>query len=178
MAALAFVVVLAACGGGDDDSESVASLDDGADRVSTTIGRIPVDEALLEFSECMRDNGVDLPDIAIGPDGAPLIDPDLIEELDVGSPEFSSAFTTCLPIMASAEGFQQTADPEEIARNQDQLVALSQCMRDEGIDDFPDPDFDSIIPYPLSLADRFDDPEFDAAVEVCQERVAFEGFGP
>ena len=137
--------------------------------------RLAPDEALLVFSACVRDNGIDLPDIAIGPDGAPLLDPGLVDDIDIRSDEFTAAFTSCIPIIASSGAFQQTTDPEELAAQRDQLLGFSQCMRDEGIEDFPDPNLTGLLPYPFNALD-IGNPAFDDAVETCQQGIAFDGF--
>ncbi len=175
---VAFALVLGACGG-DGEGDQVATLEDTSapDASTTTIARLAPDEALLAFSACMRENGIELPDIAIGPNGAPLLDPSLIDDIDVQSDEFTEAFTSCLPIIAASGAFQQTTDPEELAEQRDQLVSFSQCMRDEGIEDFPDPNLTGLTPYPISAFSDIGEPDFDAAVEVCQEGIAFDAAG-
>jgi hypothetical protein len=172
---VALVLVVSACGG-DESGNEVATLETTAtpDAPTTTTERLAADEALLEFSACMRENGIDLPDIAIGPDGAPLLDPSLVDDIDIQSDEFTAAFSACLPIIAASGAFQQTTDPEELAEQRDQLVSFSQCMRDEGIEGFPDPSLTGLTPYPISAFADFGEEDFDAAVEVCQEGIAFD----
>ena len=171
----AMTLAAAACGGGDGGDE-VATLETTAtpDAPTTTTARLAPDEALLAFSACMRENGIDLPDIAVGPNGAPLLDPSLVDDIDIQSDEFTAAFSTCLPIVATSGAFQQTTDPEELAEQRDQLVSFSQCMRDEGIEDFPDPSLTGLTPYPISAFADIGQDEFDAAVDVCQEGIAFD----
>lgn len=175
---VALAVVAAACGG-DGEGDQVATLEDTSvpDASTTTLARLDPDEALLAFSACMRENGIELPDIAIGPNGAPLLDPSLIEDIDIQSDEFTQAFSSCLPIIAASGAFQQTADPEQLAEQRDQLVSFSQCMRDEGIEDFPDPNLTGFTPYPISAFTDIGDPDFDAAVEICQEDITFDPEG-
>lgn len=169
-------VIAAACGGGEDAGAAVATLDDSSDG-STTSSSPPLepDEALLEFSACMRDNGIDLPDIGIGPNGVPLVDPGLVDQIDIQSDEFGAAFAACISIIAASGAFQRTTDPEELAAQRDQLVTFSQCMRDEGIVDFPDPNLSLTFAYPFSAID-VGNPAFDEAVEICQEGIAFDRF--
>ena len=58
---------LSACGGGEDAEPGVATLEgeDPAAASSTTEARLEPEVALLEFSQCMRDNGIALPDVAV-----------------------------------------------------------------------------------------------------------------
>ncbi len=46
-------------------------------------------------------------------------------------------------------------------------------MRDEGFEDFPDPNLTGFTPYPLTAFQDIGEPAFDAALEVCQEDIAF-----
>jgi hypothetical protein len=167
-----------ACGGSDEPAEGVPSLEGQgpASVSSTTSARLDADLALLEFSQCMRDEGIPLPDIGIDAAGAPILDPALLDTIDVQSDEFADAFEKCQPILAQSEAFSLDLDPALQALIEDQLVEFSQCMRDNGIEDFPDPSsLDSGPVYPLSVLSRFSEPDFEAAVEVCQRNLAFPG---
>ncbi|NND02876.1 MAG: hypothetical protein HKN91_08815 [Acidimicrobiia bacterium] len=177
---LALLLIAAACGGGDEADNAVASLQtDAPGSTTTTAAPAAGDEALLEFSQCMRDEGIPLPDIAIDADGAPILDPALLDTIDVESDEFNSAFEACQPILAASAAFNVDIDPQLQAQIMDQLFVFSQCMRDSGFDDFPDPsDVGSgAPPYPISVFADFSDPDFEAALEECQRNLAFPGFG-
>ena len=177
---IALTLLAAACGGGDEADGGVATLDDNqADLTTTTAAPVAADEALLEFSQCMRDEGIPLPDIAIDADGAPILDPSLLDVIDVQSDEFNDAFEKCQPILAASQAFSVDIDPQLQALIMDQLFEFSQCMRDSGFDDFPDPRDISAggPPYPISVFAQFSEPEFEAAIEECQRNLAFPGFG-
>ncbi|MCP3975175.1 MAG: hypothetical protein GY720_11865 [bacterium] len=168
-------LVTAACGGGDSADDGIATLDDGDGLVTTTTeARLGGEEALLLFSECMRDEGIPLPDIGVDSDGAPLLDPSLLDVIDIESAEFESAFDECQPILSQSQAFNIDLDPELQAQIADQLFVFSQCMRDNGFGDFPDPSLlETGQPYPLSVLTQFSDPDFEAAVEICQRDLAF-----
>ena len=181
-ASLLAVLLLAAvaCGGTDDQADGVATLENTTPQVTTTAGSdLAADEALLQFSQCMRDEGIPLPDIPIDEDGAPVLDPSLLDVIDVESDEFNEAFATCQPILSASGAFNIDIDPELEALIMDQLFAFSQCMRDNGFDDFPDPGEvgGGAPPYPLAVFTQLSDPEFEAAVELCQRDLAFPGAG-
>jgi hypothetical protein len=127
----------------------------------------------------MRDEGIPLPDIAVDADGAPILDPALLETIDVQSDEFNDAFEACQPILAASAAFDVDIDPQLQAQIMDQLFMFSQCMREAGFDDFPDPNELSpgTPPYPISVFTQFSDPDFEAAIEECQRNLAFPGFG-
>lgn len=175
---IALSLLAAACGGNDEPA-GVPSLEgqDPGVASSTTEARLDADLALLEFSQCMRDEGIPLPDIGLDADGAPILDPALLDTIDVQSDEFAGAFEECQPILAQSEAFSIDLDPQLRALIEDQFVAFSQCMRDNGFEDFPDPSsLDSGPVYPLSILARISEPEFEAAVEICQRDLAFPGF--
>jgi hypothetical protein len=173
---------LAACGGGDDDaSPEVASLDDPAATTDTTNddsgGSEPTpedrEEALLDFAQCMRDHGVDMPDPQISQDGSGGI---LIDQreggsgMDPESEEFQAAQTECEPILQDGMGAIEL-DPEQQAEMQERLLEFAECMRDHGID-MPDPEFgeDGRVEIRANAPDdpRHDD-DFEAAQEECNE---------
>lgn len=176
----AVALVVASCGGSEDANSGVASLETGAPELTTTTAApVAADEALLEFSQCMRDEGIPLPDIAVDADGAPILDPALLDVIDVQSEEFNTAFESCQPILAASQAFDVDIDPQLQALVMDQLFEFSQCMRDNGFEDFPDPSEVSSgqPPYPLAVFADFSDPEFGEAIEECQRDLAFPGIG-
>jgi len=177
---LALALTVAACGGGEGADNGVASLQTNTPNLSTTTAApVSGDEALLEFSQCMRDEGIPLPDIAVDAAGAPILDPALLDTIDVQSDGFNDAFETCQPILAASQAFNVDIDPQLEAQIMDQLFVFSQCMRDAGFADFPDPSDLGAgrPPYPISVFAQFSDAEFEAAIEDCQRGLAFPGLG-
>jgi hypothetical protein len=175
---IALSLLAGACGGNDEPAGGVPSLEaeDPGSPVSTTEARLEADIALIEFSACMRDEGIPLPDIGVDADGAPILDPALLDTIDVQSDEFADAFEECQPILAQSEAFDIDLDPQLQALIEDQLFEFSQCMRDNGFEDFPDPASIGSGPvYPLAILARMAEPDFEAAVEVCQRDLAFPG---
>ena len=73
--AAASLVVLAACGGSSEatDSDQIASLATDEESASETdqpaADEQTADEAALEFSQCLRDEGMDVADIGVDADG-------------------------------------------------------------------------------------------------------------
>jgi hypothetical protein len=135
------VIALAGCGGADSvDSSGIASLEDVAgavesDGVDNGDSALEADEVALEFSQCMRDEGLDFDDIGLDADGNPDLRSSFQDAgIDPRSDEFRAAMTACGDILQSG-GFgggraRLTDDPEV----QDALVAYSECLRDEGLD--------------------------------------------
>jgi hypothetical protein len=183
-ALLGLVLVLAACGSGGDESqlEGVASLGDGTATGSdggAVADRASFEDGLLEFTTCMRDNGVDMPDLQVDASGAPRIPTDGLGAIDTSSPEFVAAFSECVGILADSSPVDITTDPELNAAVQDQLQAFAECMRDNGMSDFPDPapGFNGRnSPFPLNEIDT-QDPNLQPALDECQSLIAFPTIG-
>jgi hypothetical protein len=185
--------LLAACGGGGDaGSPEVASLDDeSATTTATSEGSgesepSPADreEALLDFAECMREHGIDMPDPQISEDGSGgiLIQQEEGSGMDPESEEFQEAQAACESILEDAEGDIQL-DPEQEAEMREQLLEFAQCMRDHGID-MPDPVFgeDGRVEIqangPEGDAEPSQDPREDDDFEAAQEECGQGRFGP
>lgn len=152
---------LIACGGGSDeggDTETEASFED----------------AQVEFAQCMRDEGVDFPDPQSG-DGPGQA----LGDVDTDSAEFEAASEVCGPIIQDAVPEGDLPDQAEL---EDQLLELTQCLRDKGFDvpdqQIGDPGSGDIPEISPELQDLQDDPEFQEATEECQDETGFEPGGP
>ncbi len=160
---LATVVLLlataaAACGSDPAAGQEVASLatdgtatDGTATDGTATDGTTPVDpeDAMLEYAQCMREHGVDMPDPQMDDSGAGVIvmsGTASVDDVPTGTgvigpdPAFDAAFEACQPIMDAVVGDVEI-DPEVLAEQREQMLDFAQCMRDHGID-MPDPVFD------------------------------------
>lgn len=174
---LVLALIAAACGGDDSaNEEGVATLQDDTTDSTLPVQRQDIEDAVLEFSQCMRDEGIDIPDIQLDADGAPILDAANLQDIDLQSPEFQSAFTSCISVITDAGAFAFDFDPEIEAIIQDQLQQFAECMRREGIEDFPDPIVGgSGTPFPLSAFSDLGDADFQAALESCQQESTFSG---
>jgi len=130
-----------ACGtNSEGETIGVASLEDTASAEIATDpepeGESTPELAILEFSQCMRDEDLDFPDIGVDANGNPDIrDAFANADIQPGSPEFQDAVAACSEILQDA-GFgggrrAALADNTEL---QDALVELSACIRDQGYD--------------------------------------------
>lgn len=186
--AAVLLLLVAACGGGDDDSDSglegVARLDEDGGGSAPADGsdadaRVSFEDGLLEFTICMRDNDVPIPDIQVDASGAPRIPVEALQDIDTSSPEFLTAFNACVGILADAAPVDITADPELNAAVQDQLQDFSECMRANGVTSFPDPlpGFDGTSsPFPITEIDTTH-PDLESALDECQELISFPTIG-
>lgn len=141
---MAIFVTLAACGQGADKEKGNAE-----DR----------QEAGRRYAQCIRDNGVpDFPDP--DPDG---------EFRGVGHErqndlELRAALEKCRALAPGGE-HRNSGDPETVA----QMREFSQCMRENGLPDFPDPDADGRLRGVGH--EKQDDPTYKAAMETCREKL-------
>jgi hypothetical protein len=123
MTALAIVAVSAGCGG--------ARSSGGNDTVASTA---TTRAKSVKFAECMRANGVAaFPD----PDASGALTIDAVangSSLDTSSAAFTRARSACKDLEPS--GFTgHTRSPQQ----QEAALAFAQCIRDNGVRDFPDP---------------------------------------
>ena len=131
-----FIIVLAlsACTIGEEETKGVISIDENT--ASTTIfDEVTFEEGVLNFAQCMREEGINFPDPTFDIDGNPQFDNVDVENED----EFEEAFTNCEDILRNALPEQFDLDPEVEAALVDASLEFSQCMREEGISNFPDP---------------------------------------
>jgi hypothetical protein len=185
---IAILILLTACG----TTSGVATID-GADGATPTpspsAGPEDPEEALFAFAECMREQGIDMPDPVIrrfeagsgadeggittdeagpGEGGGPQFDP--------SSDEFIAAEEECGHLLDSLGAVEPGDEPQLTPEQEEAFLAFTECMREHGIDM---PDFGSggaIRIGPGSGADEgpsFDprSGEFQAAREECDEHL-------
>lgn len=160
-----------ACGSEDEGTDEVASLDDGAagdegdgdgDGAEGS-----VEEQALAYAQCMRDNGVDMPDPEVDEEGRlQLRGRAGVEMPDEATME--RAQEACADLQPDFGG---EISPEDQAEMQDRLLAFAECMRDNGID-MPDPDFDGgMVRFGPPEGVDPEDPAFREAQETCMDEV-------
>jgi hypothetical protein len=141
-------VLLAACAQG------------GGAGIATNSAPVDPQGAGVLYAQCMRDNGVtDFPDP--NADGSFALGHD---EFDRDDPTFQAAMEECRDLAPGGE-HQNTGDPATV----EQMREFSQCMRDNGLPDFPDPDADGRL---RGIGHEDDgDPQYQAAMETCREKL-------
>jgi hypothetical protein len=208
LAVIAAGLLAVGCGGGDGGDDVASVSGDGADEQAQD-DQAATDEEVLDWVECMRDEGIDIPDPTRDRDGnlvlsggfsagggADRIGDDGDEDsdgdngpLEVDPEDMEAATAVCGDPPDLGAGDADRMDPQA---QQDAALEFAQCMRDEGIEDFPDPDFSDQGPGgdaggddegpgndqgtdsggrvlgPFGEIDM-DDPEIAAAFEACQD---------
>ncbi|MDN3241178.1 hypothetical protein [Glycomyces tritici] len=159
-------LTVAACS--DDDGDGgVASVDTTASESASEDagGGEELDgfEQALAYSECMRENGItEFPDPERnGENGVGL---SLPEGMDPQDEDFKAAEEACEDLMPGP-GEGETLDPEIY----EALLDYSECMRENGITEFPDPQPNGGI---MMNGEQGFDPqseEFQAADEACAD---------
>lgn len=150
---------------------------DGPDATDTPTDQTN-EELALEFTQCMRDEGVDLPDPTVNADGSiQLFQPGAISNIDPDDPAVANAVEVCGDLIAGASFLPGAGlDQSEI---EDRLLGFAQCLRDLGFD-VDDPDLSGgFAGGPARIfGDNFDptDPANADAVGECQ--AAFGAGGP
>ncbi len=117
---LAVLLALVACGSKQDEGN--AKKDDKGD--------------MIKFAQCMRDNGIDMPDPQTSGDGNGIT----IQGGEDGAPldeeKMKTAHEACKKFLPNGGEFKPPS-PEE----QDKARQSAKCMRDKGYN-WPDPKFD------------------------------------
>jgi hypothetical protein len=183
-AGLLLLTALAACSANAGGPSGVATLESaapGAQASAEPSASLDPEAARLAFAECMRDEGIDMPDpeTASGPGGAGGF---AIGTKDGDKETFDAALDACEHFLEQAAGERREIDPE----TQDRMLEFASCMRDHGIP-MPDPNTDGGIVFrrnddgtASSGDDTFDpsSPEFQEAQEACQPILGDDIEGP
>ena len=163
MKRIIFLLLISFCTIGGEESQGVATIES-TTQVKAVEEEITFEEGILEFSQCMREEGLHFPDPTFDIDGNPEFN-----ELNIENEEaFEEAFTNCEDILRRALPEQFDLDPEVEAALIDASLEFSQCMREEGID-FPDPTPGEFGFFAFRDADvDWSSDEVQEAFEVCQ----------
>jgi hypothetical protein len=169
--ALAFGLLAAGCGSADADS-GVASLEDESQAEQAeeaAVGAASQEEAVMAFTVCLRDEGLDVDDPVVDDQGN--LRPPRLRDIERFDREVAdAAFEACNVYL---EDVTFGLDSEDRTEREDELLAFASCVRENGYD-MPDPDF-STAPTPgqggggpFGGLDR-EDPAFQTALAACSD---------
>ena len=156
------LAVAAGCGSGDEEPGVASAGGDRPAGVTTPVAPDDREAALRDFAQCMRDNGVDLPD----PQPGNRVAGEFGRLLRDGDPVVREAMVACRSRLPNG------GEPPRL--NQEQLEiyrAFAACMRDNGVE-VPDPAPDGSLRGALVGQVDPDDPDFQAALEACRDHLA------
>lgn len=153
-----------ACGSGSNDpatppGASADTLkDSGGSAGAEAAGGSQMQEEILAFYQCLRDNGLDVAD----PEREGMIDLKGIDPNDFA--------TRAIVDECSAEHLSDggPASGGVGSANADSLVDFAQCMRDNGVD-MPDPTAEGALNMPEDIDPN--SPEFQDAVATCRQHL-------
>lgn len=161
--ALPLMLSLAVAGcGRSDDTQGVATAGGGGDpaaSASASPGNLNDAERQIQFAQCMRENGVDVPDPEPGADGPRF----RFGGGDNDPQKIQAAMEKCRHLLPNG-GERRALNPEQV----EQMRKLATCMRENGVPDFPDPDAEGRLNLDLKNFDR-NDPKMKAAFEKCRD---------
>jgi hypothetical protein len=163
LAALVLIALLSVISGGCSNAPAgTATASSGNNTAATP-------EQAMQFAQCMRDNGVsEFPD----PDASGALTIDQIangSSLDTNTAAFKQALSACKDL--EPPGFTGgTRSPEQ----QKAALKFAQCMRDNGVKDFPDPTDTGPL---INVNGAHSIPGFQAAVDKCRDLLAGAGGG-
>ncbi len=116
-------------------------------------------QAALAYAQCIRDNGV--PDF---PDPDPNGRFSGLSHEQQGNPAFQAAQQACRTLAPGGE-HENFGDPAFVK----QALAFAQCMRANGVPDFPDPDAQGR--FRGAGHELQGDPKFQAAMATCRPKL-------
>ena len=171
LALIAVVALISACGSSAPTETGSSSNRSSSGGNNATTNH----EKAVKFAECMRNNGVSaFPD----PPATGNLTIDAIangSSLDTNSPAFKQAISACKGLEPA--GFTgQKATPQQ----QEARLKFAQCMRDNGVPDFPDPTpngplIDTNRIPSLAGKDPRSDPGLNGAMHKCRNFSAAAG---
>jgi len=179
-ALVTLLLLLTACGA----TSGVATIDGGEDATPTpsaSTGSDDPEDAMFAFAECMREQGIDMPDPVIrrfegsgsgsisgGREEAPRRDG---PAFDPNSEEFQAAEEVCGEHLEGLGGLEPGDAPQLTPEQEEALIAFTECMREHGID-MPDPGAGAIRIGPDSDTDFDPNSEkFRIAEEECRSHL-------
>ncbi|WP_188191783.1 hypothetical protein [Nonomuraea sp. SYSU D8015] len=160
----AATLLLAGCGAGDGGADVASVTGNGTGNQAAASAKPSEDphERNLKFAQCMRENGIQMDDPEPGKG--------IMMKFDRGTPRetVEKAQEACKQ-WAPQGGQGGRVDPQRA----EAMRKLSQCMRDNGVESYPDPD-GGMMRITGEIAN---DPDFKSAEEKCQKESAEAGLG-
>ncbi|WP_020522582.1 hypothetical protein [Catelliglobosispora koreensis] len=174
-ALFASAVALSACGAKPNDGIATAGNGNG-DTKTSDVSSDP-QERMRQFAQCMREQGIDMPDPEFGENGEVTMRAGVATEADPNDPnakmnakedmaKFEAAHKACQKYQPEGGPMGGKLDPEMEAK----MREFSKCMRENGVENFPDPqEGGGIIVRGGPGAEGGIDPE-DPAFKAAQEK--------
>jgi hypothetical protein len=141
-AVVLLAAALVACGSSSSGGAKVATAA-GTKSTTTTTTKTNARQAHLDFARCMREHGVDMPDPTFDDNGGVQLEVreggGEVEQAGEVDSTFREAEKTCRHRLAGVMGDGPDGRPD--AETQERALRFARCMRENGVTNFPDPDF-------------------------------------
>jgi len=160
-------LLLVACVSGSDDVASLRTTGD-TQAVEPAVDAAAVlrddEAAMMAYTQCMRDQGIELLDPVVDADGN-VQKPELAEGFEASKEKWAAADAACGELIERVTFGKKRVDMSETV---DQWVALATCLREEGLDvDDPTAETLEIWLTDFKTAIDWDDPDIVQAYESC-----------
>jgi hypothetical protein len=140
LALIAALALLSGCAGDNDKGDGIATAGDGKASASTDANDGDIAAQTAKYAQCMRDNGVDMPDPEVNENGGVKFGGPATDGQPVDREKVQAAQEKCKQYLPNG------GEPPKLTTEQlDQMRKFSQCMRENGYPDFPDPQPDGGI---------------------------------
>ncbi|WP_371405287.1 hypothetical protein OHA10_06665 [Kribbella sp. NBC_00662] len=156
---LAAAVLITGCGADKPDAQVASGSGAQSTAPSSAPASLSQDEMAVKFTQCLRENGLNVPDPE--PGKGPMLRFD--KNSGVTQEQVQKAMEACRQYDPQAQG---SANPQQAENGR----KYAECMRKNGVEKFPDPKPDQRgIMIGPGVAD---DPDFQKAQGACQSILA------
>lgn len=154
--AVVALLALSACGSSGDEGDD--STGGGSDPASVSeTDSSDADSEALAFAQCMRENGVDMPDPGPGQGGFYTAFHGIEDDYDQAA--IDQAIAACQDLFPTFAGEAEHGTDDET------VLALAECLRDQGLDVSDDL-------FASGELRAIDEDELRPAMEACRDEVA------
>jgi hypothetical protein len=160
-------LLLVGCGSGDDSPAVATASKSGEKAGTTTTPKVNQEQQALQFTRCMRDQGIDMADPTVDANGNLRLQPPM-EGDQQSQADLQKARDACQQYL---QGLRQDSMGEDQTEFRDSLLKYAQCMRNNGYD-LPDPNFSNQgSGGPFGGAIDQNDPAYKKADAVCRSNL-------
>lgn len=160
-------LAFAACGSDSADVPSLSATPTPADE-----GEIDAEAAMMAFTECIREQGIDVDDPQVDANGN-VMKPEFNE--DIKRKDLGEVWEGCSEHL---EGISLGGKRESMSETVDQYVEIAECLREEGYE-YDDPTEETMKQWFQDFRATFDwnDPDAVKSYETCSGEPLGEGKG-
>lgn len=158
MALAAAALFLTACGAQEGGSDVASVTGTGAKPTAGATATADRNAQAVKYTTCLREQGLDIADP--GPDGRLQMK---FDKSSGGPEKVQKAMDACKALQPAGMNLGKGGDPKQA----EDMRKQAQCMRDNGVEAFPDPEGGMVRITP----EVGEDPDFKAAQEKCRMNI-------